>query len=344
MGLKLLQGPITLTADPFDPDFIAPVSFVGTVRWHYYEEFGLCGNPTPPVVGQLSWAVVNLDGVMFIRKNVFEQGAAISSGNHQDLITGQAIGYWGSIVASVNLIDPQTGFFQKFQTPPYAGPEDDLPNAFKSRETIRLPDRWWDTGMAPTGPESRETVVNWALDGTGGTNVEYTFADIPALTNGASYKISAGRDSLLYIWNGNQILTYDWQRRTEVFPRKTPSFEVNKGIAYSRRFDIFIGLHEFATDQDEMYIWANELEPDSLSAPVDLTPVTQGRVSTIQTTLTDDAGVGIPDRLVDWSITAGNGTLGVTQSVTDEDGIAENTYRTELVGGSDPTIQVDVTH
>jgi hypothetical protein len=341
MGLKLLQGPITCTADPFDPDFIAPVSFVGTVRWHYYEELGLCGNPNPPVVGQLSWAVMNLDGVMFIRKNVFEQGAAISSGNHQDLITGKAIGYWGSIVATVNVLDPQTGFFIKDTT---GGGNEDLPNAFVSREAIRLHDRWWDTGMAPTGPESDEVVVNWTLDGTGGTTVEYTFDDIPTLTNRNSYKVSAGRDSLLYIWSGNQILTYDYQKRVEVLPRKVPSFEVNKGIVYSRKFDIFIGIHEVSLDQDEMYIWANELEPDSLSAPVDLTPVTQGRVSTIQTTLTDSDGTGIVDRLVDWSITAGNGTLGVTQSVTDENGIAENTYRAELTGGVDPTIQVDVTH
>jgi len=156
-----------------------------------------------------------------------------------------------------------------------------------------------------------------------------------------------GRDSLIYLWLDDAtstIVTYDWQKRVEVLPRISLGIGAET-VLYSPKWDIFISLHE-NTGNQELRIWSHEGEVSALTAPVALTPITAGNVSRITTTLTDDVGVGLPGRLIDWSITVGNGDLlGPTtpQSTTDEDGLAFIDYRALITGGVDPTIQASVT-
>jgi hypothetical protein len=177
--------------------------------------------------------------------------------------------------------------------------------------------------------------------------VEYSF-DNSVVVSSFQDQLIPGPGTTVFIYtlqNNGEIVQYDWEAKTEVLPRRYLG-AIYDGCWYSRRFDIFIAWDTNALNADlgEISIFANEVEPSALSVPTALTPITQGRVSTIQTTLTGSNGEAVPDRRIDWSITAGNGTLLQTQSVTDEDGVAETQYRAELSGGVNPTIQASLTY
>ena len=330
MALKLLQGPITLTVDPDDDDYIgADPNFFEQSQMFWLDEVGLVGPQRIglPGGGQ-RMAVVNLDGVFNLRNDfiTFTTGSAITYDYHKNKLL-----HWNNGINIPHTIEPLTMAI-------YDGVDE---SAGLTNISTRMYDRWLRLNTPNT--------MEWAaLDAATNTwNTEYTFS--PSIGASAFVEhLIPGPGTTVFIYtlvNNGMIVQYDWLNKTEVLPRKYLG-AVYDGCWYSRRFDIFIAwdVNALNADLGEISIFANEVEPSALSAPAALTPVTQGRVSTIQTTLTGAQGEAVPNRRIDWSITAGNGTLLQTQSVTDEDGVAETQYRAELSGGVNPTIQASLTY
>jgi hypothetical protein len=105
----------------------------------------------------------------------------------------------------------------------------------------------------------------------------------------------------------------------------------NQGAWYSPKHDIFVAR----TAAHEIKVYANAVRPSSLSNPaVVTTALTQGRVSSVRVRLLGSNSDACEGELVDWSITAGSGSLALAQSTTDEDGYAYNDYIAPVSGGA----------
>ena len=339
MVLKLLQGPIVCTADPDDFDTAGDDVLMNADTCMWLDDHGLMGyceiGGYGTRAGPGSTIAINLDGIFYVRHKTV--GAVAPGGAGYDYITESGLVSFAG--GAQYPFEPWTGSYITDQ----AIVDADWPND----NLLRLPDRFLTWAVSPAG---NSQLASADLDEvTADLVVEYTFDPGFGITPGIHKRFMPGRDSLVYLWLDNvsggtgTIVTYDWQKRIEVGTRRELGIDANT-VVYSPRFNIFISLHTNSGNQ-EMRIWANEGEISALSAPIALDPITQGRVSTIQTTLTDDTGEGIGGRFIDWSITAGNGDLipASAQSVTDEDGVAEIQYRAEITGGVDPTIQASVT-
>lgn len=331
MALRLLQGPIDFANEPGDPDYAGlDVKFSEGPQTFWLDEFGLVGPQDNGLPGGGSrWCIANLDAIISPRASgvVFTTASQLTYDYHKNKLL-----HWDNGINIPHTVEPLTCSVE----------HEVLESAGVTNVSTRLPDRW----MKVSNPDEIDVADLDAVSNA--FTLEYTFDPNPGISAG-SVATSPGPGSTVFIWCSNAggvILQYDWLNKTEIFPRRTLGTDTTGAVWYSRRFDIFIrtDVDPLNTDLGQLYIYANEFEPSTLSAPVALTPVTQGRVSTIQTTLADDVGTGIPDRRIDWSITVGNGTLSTTQSVTDEDGVAEVDYRAELSGGVNPTIQAQLTY
>lgn len=331
MALKLLQGPINFAPETGDPDYTGlDVKFFEGEQTFWLDEFGLIGpqeNGLPG--GGARWCVANLDAILSPRADgvVFTTASVLTYDYHTNKLL-----HWDNGINIPHQVEPLTCSV-RHEVDESAG----LTNV-----CTRLPDRW----LKVNNPDDIDVAD---LDSaTNSFTTEYTFSPNPNFSSGG-VATSPGPGNTIFIWSSNssgEIVQYDWLNKTEVLPRRFIGTDTTGGVWYSRRFDIFIrtDVDPLNTDLGQLYIYANEVEPSALSAPVALTPITQGRVSTIQTTLTGSNSEVIPDRRIDWSITAGNGTLSTTQSVTDENGVAEVDYRAELSGGVNPTIQAQLTY
>lgn len=334
MVLKLLQGPIVCTADPDDEATAGQDVLMDEAKVYWLDDAALIGyceiSGYGNRAGPGSTIVFNLDGVFYVRRKTVAAFGPTDAGF--DYITERGI---VGTASALFPLEPWTGSYDESKIIASSG--------WTAGDILRLPDRFLVRGVSPANSSQLATC---ALDEVQADLVlEYTF-DPGFGIPGINGRFMPARDSLIYIYlddAAGTIVTYDFQTKAEVLPRVEMGIQAAT-VLYSPRFDIFISLHNNAGNQ-ELRIWANELEVDALSAPVALTPITAGRVSVVQTTLTDDVGVGIPDRLVDWSITAGNGDLipTIDQSLTDENGVAEIKYRAEITGGVDPTIEASVT-
>jgi hypothetical protein len=330
MALKLLQGPIDFTPEPTEPDWVGiDVTYEEGVQTMWLDDIGIIG-PPEIALGFAAMTVTNLDGVFSPRS--FGQGITSGSRITYDYHTNKLL-YWDNSINIPHTIEPLTGAI-------YNGIAESLGT---TQPSTRVPDRWLRVLGAST--------IQYAplTDTTNSFVAEYVFSPSPSFSTGFCV-VSPGPGTTVFIHSGRAdangtICQYDWLNKTEVLPRRYVG-ATYEAVFYSRKFDIFIGwdFDPLNTDLGQLFIWANEFEPTALSAPVAVTPITQGRVSTIQTTLTDSEGQPVPDRRIDWSITVGNGTLSTTQSVTDENGVAEVDYRAELSGGVDPTIQASLTY
>lgn len=330
MALKLLQGPITLTVDPNDDDYIGDdPNFFEQQQMFWLDEYGLIGPQRLGLTGAgARFAVVSLDGEFSIRNDgmTFTTGSVITYDYQKNKLL-----HWNNGINIPHTIEPLTCSIAN-------GVNE---SAGLTNPATRMYDRW----LRLNTPNTMEFAA--LSSATNSWTTEYSFD--PAI--GASSfqdQLIPGPGTTVFIYtlvNNGMIVQYDWLNKTEVLPRKYFG-TIHDGAWYSRRFDIFIAWDTNALNADlgEITIYANEVEPSALSAPTALTPITQGRVSTIQTTLTGAQGEAVPDRRIDWSITAGNGTLLQTQSITDEDGVAETQYRAELSGGVNPTIQAQLTY
>lgn len=339
MALQQLHGPISTTFDPEDTTFTPVDSGYKPYSMAYHDAVGLFGQVTTAMgatFGYSTTCVANFDGVMYMRKYRASALAAVEMFN--DMTTNKFIG-WLTAFGGPRLIEPITTEWTEINL-------NSIPATYRG---IRTPAGWYTIVPAPSN-----TLQRAPLDATddGDFSVEYTFS--PTLTQGTDPKLWEGPDNTFWIYTDDAsgtIAQYDYIQKTEVFPNPNTTNRLTLGVQvdqlfYSRKFDIFITVEQNPLNSDitDIRVWSREMVPNALSAPTASPAITQGNVSVISTTLTDDNNVGIPDRLIDWSITAGNGTLLDTQSVTDADGVATTKYRALTSGGVDPTIEASLTY
>lgn len=328
MALKLLHGPIPMYADPGDPQVAGnPAGMTGACFW--LDDVGLVGEPNNAFSQGNPWVCVNLNGMMSVRAHRASLNQDFD-GIDYDYNTGKLVGLINTWVSGILTVEPLNG--------------SKLSNDTSGVFGLRLPDRTVTRGHD-----------NWLQSAPHDTKVwgtEYVFPEPPNI-NGyfAHDTLSPGPGNTLYWWSGGAdgvMLHYDWMKREEVQPQRRPTLGVTATkVFYSRRFDMFIGYAPSSIgtpNVSDLYIWANEVVPDTLTDPVALTPITQGRVSTLMVKLLGDEGTQIGGRLIDWSITAGNGELSHPQSRTDDSGFAFIDYRAALSGGINPTIQAEVVY
>lgn len=176
-------------------------------------------------------------------------------------------------------------------------------------------------------------------------NLSAAFVNEATLTGAGSGLATVSRTAnervLAVVWPSGEVLYYDVVAKAQV--SGSANIGVNVGAWYSLKHDIFVALSTANT----MKIFANAPRPSSLSNPVAITPLTQGRVSQVRVRLLGSNNEACPDELVDWSITAGVGALVRAQSTTDASGYAYNDYVAPVTGGAgspygNATIQAQV--
>lgn len=337
MTLELMAGPINMDIDPEDATIGGVAGFNGPRSCGYEDEHGWFGvHATGDFTGAgLSGLVqCNLDGVTRLRSYLPSAFAIVQM--EQDDLTNNVTVNYGS--GTPVLFDP---------TVCGLSPAVALNGMLSTKIRTRV--GWFLS--------SGSNVQRAPLDATDNLDfvTEYTFS--PGITLGSSrHHWTLGPDNIIFLYTGDAtnplILAYDYVLREEVFPNpngSTVRWELDHMVdkcVYSRKLGVFMTYEEDAltSGQGILHVYSTELGPSALSAPTDDPAITAGAVSTLSVTLTDDQGTGIPGRLIDWSITVGNGTLLDTQSLTDEDGIATTQYRADITGGVDPTIQAELTY
>jgi hypothetical protein len=144
----------------------------------------------------------------------------------------------------------------------------------------------------------------------------------------ATFSRTLDRDVLAIAHENGTIVYYDVVAGAQV--GGVSYIAANQGAWYSPRHDVFIAR----LSTHALAVYANAVRPSALSNPVAITPLTQGRVSQVRVQLLGSNSEPCEDELVDWSITAGSGTLALAQSATDEDGYAYNDYIGPVSGGA----------
>lgn len=200
-----------------------------------------------------------------------------------------------------------------------------------------------DRIIAVRGP----TVMSRAVDGSdAGWVTEYTLtrvADEPESDYYGDPTASRTKDPhiVCLIYPGGSIVFYDVSAKARVIKPWVAQIGINNGAWYSVKFDIYISCTFSNTDWD-VSVWANAVRPASLSSPEPASSVVGARVSQIRVRLMGDHGEACEGELISWSITAGDGALTSTQSMTGPDGYAYVGYIAPVTGGLAPTIQAAV--
>jgi hypothetical protein len=102
----------------------------------------------------------------------------------------------------------------------------------------------------------------------------------------------------------------------------------NQGAWYSPKHDVFIAR----TTASELKVYASAVRPSSLSNPVAVSAIAQGRVSQVRVRLLGANSDACEGELVAWSLTAGSVALPVAQRTTDADGYGYNNYLAPVTG------------
>lgn len=335
MPLQLLYGPVTCTLDP-DDSTISGTPYHNDKDAFWFDDYGYLVGGSPSGISGAGLSpifIIDLDGVYRLRKN---QPSVFGYGDfNYDYLRDAGTTIVGSVVAELN---PETGTF-------------DFGGGIRSSTTtaqIRTPEGWYRI--------SGSAVQRAPLSATSDSDyvTEFTLTSAPTFL--APGTISPGPDSTIFIcYTDGTIIKYDYIAKTEIAVNPSRAFGGDNrwvlGITprrccYSPKLDCFIVLDDSAGagTADTISIYALELVPDNITAPTASPAITAGVTSTISVTLRDSGNRGIRDRLIDWSITAGNGTLLQTQSTTDEDGVATTQYRALITGGVNPTIQASLTY
>jgi hypothetical protein len=139
------------------------------------------------------------------------------------------------------------------------------------------------------------------------------------------------------------IHLYDIEGRQEVGSWRTIGL-ANRGIWASKTLGVFISLHDKdgRGSQQEMRVWADEVEPAAISTPESLAPILQGRVATVRARVTGAQGELCPGHAVEWSIADGPGELIKAPSTSDAEGYAYTEYRPPVLDPSAVTITAKV--
>lgn len=337
MTMQLLYGPVTCTLDPDD-------STLGGTPYHtdrdafWYDDYGWCVGGSPSGItgaGLSPIFIIDIDGVYRLRKN---QPSVFGYGDFMyDYLRDSGMCIVGSTLAE---LDPETGTFK------FAG------GIRSTTETLQI--------RTPVGfyRIAGSSVQKAPLDATSDSDFVNVYTMINDPTFGGNSTVSPGPDGTIFFCYNDSlgtIVQYDYINDTEVPVNPGRPIEADNRIklgigprrcCYSPKLDCFIVLDDSAGagTADTISIYSRELIPNNITAPTASPAVTAGVTSTISVTVQDDEGVGISGRLIDWSITAGNGDLLDTQTTTDEDGVATTQYRAPITGGVNPTIQASLTY
>jgi len=336
MTLEVMAGPINMTLDPEDSTLGGVAGFNAGRTAQYEDDHGWFGRHALGDMtgcGNSGLVQCNIDGVTRLR---FYRVAATGIAQiDQDELTNNVIVHFGA--GNPILFNPTVCAIDGGSLNAMLGTK------------IRTRVGWYDLSGS-------STLQRAPLDATDDSDfvTEHVFSPTLVL-NSSIWHFTLGPDNLIYLYTGDAtnplIVAYDYVKQEEVFANPglgTGRLELDHQVTrcvYSRKLNVFMAYEEdgLVSGQGILHVFSLELGPSALSAPTASPAVTAGAVSTISVSLTDDQGVGIRDRLIDWSITVGNGDLLDSQTTTDEDGIATVLYRAEITGGVDPTIQAELT-
>lgn len=183
---------------------------------------------------------------------------------------------------------------------------------------VRAPDRWLTVSAALVQYRALDFSGSWTtettLTGTSGTN--------------ATWSRTRASNILAIAHENGTIVYYDVTAQAQV--GGVSYIGANQGAWYSPKHDMFVAR----TSAHALKVFANAVRPSSLSNPAAITPLTQGRVSSVRVRLLGSDSDACEGELVDWSITAGSGELALAQSETDSDGYAYNDFIAPISGGA----------
>lgn len=132
---------------------------------------------------------------------------------------------------------------------------------------------------------------------------------------------------LALVYTGGELVYYDVAAQAQA--AGGGNLGANAGAWYSVKHDVFVALAS-----DAVKVFANAVRPASLSNPAAVDAIVQGRVSQVRVRLLGADSDACAGELVNWSITAGDGSLKHAQSETDADGYAYNDYIAPVSGGA----------
>lgn len=163
-------------------------------------------------------------------------------------------------------------------------------------------------------------------------DLSLAYADEAAISGAGSGRPTWSRtrnpDVLALVWETGEIAYYDVVAGAQA--EGSGNLGANVGAWYSRKHDVFIAI----TAAHTLKVFASAPRPSSLSNPVAVSPLTQGRVSQVRVRLLGSSSDACAGELVNWSISAGAGELVLAQSETDADGYAYNDYVAPASGGA----------
>lgn len=135
---------------------------------------------------------------------------------------------------------------------------------------------------------------------------------------------------------------YDYLAKQLVGYRRHFGMTCLDGVFYSAALGIWITLSQASgPTRTQMRIWADEVAPASLSAPAAQASVVRGAAIEMRARLLgahSDPCVGMP---INWSVSAGPGSVDPAQSLTDADGYASTALLLPPTASGNTTVEAE---
>lgn len=298
--LSLLDGPRLVTLRGTQKNFMS-----NRVQWH--DDVGLIGNMVDPAssAGPVG-CICQLDGMTFGRNS-----ASIPSGYvTHNLRTG-----------GLAMYDVSTGTFHyDFDMRilrPIAG-DDDISNEDGASHWTVLPH--------VLAKARNAKLFLWF--GPGWDIIEQELDPVTSHAKGDGW-ITPGQDAhTVFIgFPDGRIYTYDFRHSVVVQPTK--HVRPNTGVFYSKALGVFVSMERDAEAPHEhtLRVWANEVQPATITGPTADKTVEKGRLVTFGVQVLGDQGDACPGIQVVWTMPDDSLFLdrpldGIPVSTTDADGNA----------------------
>jgi hypothetical protein len=304
MALELLFGPVNVARNG-----VQVGTFGGGLAATYVQGLGLLGVLTP-TGGSAGMYAVQLDGSAFPRSSYSGASAALIPDlrRQRGLVAEIAVEKFYTF----NAIPGQRDEVQ-WLGPPSVG-------VFGQAHAV-VTDRFLQFDLHGANWSNLDDAQTWAQ--------EYAWS---GSSPGGVESISVAGPTELCVAFGTgstpQIRFYDFVAKKQSRPTLFVS-ETHQGVWYVPKWDLFVELKS-----RQLKILANAIHPASISTPAFSPSPTAGEVSTVSVTVLGAQSEPCVGELIDWTITAGGGSLSATQSTTDSSGHASVLYiaPTTLVG------------
>jgi len=296
MALEVLAGPYNITAQ----DGTHLSSFGGDLEATYIQGLGLLGSGVKLPSTSGMWAV-QLDGTAYVRTD-FAVGVTLlpdlrRSRGYTANVSNLALYNFNWLAGRPDLdpwLTPVSGFFSAFQV---VAPDRFLQfngtgvaaSPLYDGKTFTAEYVW--TGSSPGGP--------WSASAVSATEVCIQFAS----------------------GSHPQIRFYDVVQKKQSRPTSFADTFYDGGLWYVPKWDVFVAVKARA-----VYVLANAVRPASVSNPAFSPTPTAGEVSDVSVRVLGAQSEPCVGELINWSITAGGGSLTQTQSATDAQGYAHTGY------------------